>query len=385
MLTIRQTRAVPAAPTETMFRKLVDAVNDYAIYMLDPSGYVLTWNSGAERNKGYSARDIIGRHYSVFFTPEDSAAGLPRKHLLEAKALGRFQEQAWRLRKDGTRFWADVTLTPIYEENDGWLIGFAKVTRDLTARHEQNEALHKAKEQAEQANRAKSIFLANMSHELRTPLNAIIGFSDLLRNETFGPLSNGRYRDYADHILTSGQHLLGLINNVLDISRLDAGQIQVHDEILSLRDMANEACRFVEAMAGSKQIKVDTFAVDAAHHIRADPQHIRQILINLLSNAVKFTPDGGAVSVASAADGDGKLRLIVYDTGIGMTDSDIAVALSRFGQVDNGFTRKYEGTGLGLSIVQQLVGLHDATMDIESEPGKGTTVTITFPSERLSH
>jgi len=373
----------PQNDAEALLRNLIDAVEDYAIYMLDPQGHVLTWNHGAQHNKGYSADEIIGRHYRCFFTDEDIVKGAPEMHLELARQSGRFQEEAWRVRKDGTRFWADVTLTPMYNRGDGLLVGFAKITRDLTARKKQHEALQAAKENAESANRAKSVFLANMSHELRTPLNAIIGFSELMSCEAIGPLGQPRYREYASDILESGKHLLRLINNVLDLSRLDAGQVELHEDDIDVVHLTGEVFRYVQIMAEAKSIRLKASHESHTYRLRGDLQHLRQILINLLSNAVKFTPAGGeGIVEVSTKIVRGRLELSVSDNGIGMESDHIPVALARFGQIDSSFTRQHDGTGLGLTIVQELAALHGAKLAISSAAGTGTTITLSFPPER---
>jgi PAS domain S-box-containing protein len=198
--------------SEERFRLLVSGVKDYAIFMLDPDGRVATWNAGAERFKGYAAQDIIGQPFSRFYTPEDIAADNPGQELRTAVAEGRVEDEGWRLRKDGSRFWANVLITALRDDK-GKLLGFSKITRDITERKKTQEALTKAKEEAERSNKFKDQFLSTMSHELRTPLNAVLGFSDLLTEERYGPL-NDRQRRYVTHIHSGGKHLLRLINDI---------------------------------------------------------------------------------------------------------------------------------------------------------------------------
>ncbi|HEY0281373.1 MAG TPA: PAS domain-containing sensor histidine kinase [Rhizomicrobium sp.] len=373
--------AITPAENEKLFRKLVDAVQDYAIFMLDTEGNVLTWNSGAERLKGYAAAEIIGRHYSCFFLSDAIAAGLPAKQLRQARINGRFQEEGWRMRKDGSTFWADIVLAPIYSEEKNLLIGFAKITRDLTARKQQQEALKSAMIAAEAADRAKSAFLANISHELRTPLNAIIGFSDMMQSEMFGPIG-AQYRGFANHILVSGKRLLELINDVIDLSNLEAGYSVVQEEDVDLEEVVRDSILSLRDLAESKQIALTATLETTPGKLRADRKKLRQIITNLLSNAVKFTPASGRVTISTASRGKA-LALTVTDTGIGMSPEEIPVALSQFGQVDSSHSRKYEGTGLGLPIVKQLAALHNAEVAISSTLGKGTAVTVLFPAERV--
>jgi len=234
---------------------------------------------------------------------------------------------------------------------------------------------------AETANRTKSEFLANMSLELRTPLNAIIGFSDVIQSRMFGPISD-RYREYAGNILTSGNHLLGLINEVLDLSKLEAGQLELHDENVDLLDVISVSLRFVEPQAKKSKVNLSQVMDEKARFIRADERRLRQAVVNLLSNAVKFTPVGGSVRVVCAYTESGIL-IVVSDTGVGMSPADIPKAMEPFGQVDSKLSRKYEGTGLGLPLAKDLVELHGGTLTVESQVNVGTTVTITLPPERI--
>ena len=235
---------------------------------------------------------------------------------------------------------------------------------------------------ASAANHAKSQFLATMSHELRTPLNAILGFSEIMTAETFGPLGNPRYKDYSQDIYRSGKHLLALINDVLDFTRADAGELHIHEEDVDIEEVAADAIRMIEAQATTQKIEIRTGFASPLPHIRADHRRVRQVLLNLLSNAVKFTPDGGQVTVEAAAGPEGFV-LRVADTGIGIAKQDIPLALERFGQIDSDLSRKYEGTGLGLPLSLCLMEHHGGTLDIESEPGRGTTITLTFPAGRI--
>lgn len=234
---------------------------------------------------------------------------------------------------------------------------------------------------ADAANLSKSRFLAAMSHELRTPLNAVIGFAELMAREAFGPLGAPRYKEYASDIRGSGVHLLALINDILDLSRIDAGEAALEEDELDLRLIISQALRMVAHQADVAGIRLSSEIPAALPRLYADRRRIKQVLINLLSNAVKFTPRG-QVTVRACAITDG-LAITIIDTGIGIAAKDIPRALERFGQVDSALSRKYEGTGLGLPLARQLVELHGGTLTLESEPGKGTRVTVTFPRARL--
>ncbi len=243
--------------------------------------------------------------------------------------------------------------------------------------------LIKSKDSAESSNRAKSQFLANMSHELRTPLNAVIGFAEMMSAETFGPLGSPRYQEYADAIRGSGAHLLSLINDILDLSRLDAGQSDLIDEDLDVEEVAETVLTMVAGQAKAANIEASRTIEPNLPFLRADRRRVKQVLINLLANAVKFTPSGGKVRLSAALARDGGLTLSVADTGIGIAKQDIPKALERFGQVDSKLSRRYEGAGLGLPLAKQLMELHGGALVLESELNVGTTVSVTFPRERL--
>jgi signal transduction histidine kinase len=242
--------------------------------------------------------------------------------------------------------------------------------------------LESALEEAATASQAKSQFLAAMSHELRTPLNAIIGFAEMLAQEMFGPLGNQRYRDYAGTIQSSGGHLLGLINDILDFSKLDAGKLELDERPVDLSEVVHESVRMIATQASEAGVRLHERLDPALPVLQADARRVRQIVLNLLANAVKFTPPEGEVRI-STFQCEAGIALAVSDTGIGIAAMDIPKALERFGQVDNRLARKYDGTGLGLPLSKRLAELHGGTLQLESEIGSGTTVTVTFPSQRL--
>jgi signal transduction histidine kinase len=260
----------------------------------------------------------------------------------------------------------------------GSLARALRVFRDTAI---ERQRLQVAKIAAETANRMKSEFLANMSHELRTPLNAIIGFSELMVNRIFGPLSE-RYREYARNIMTSGDHLLGLINEVLDLSKLEAGQLELHEEEIDLSDVIGTSMQFVDPQARKSKVELSHEVSEQVRFIRADERRMRQAITNLLSNAVKFTPRGGSVHLACHPHAKG-LAIVVTDTGIGMAPTEIPKALQPFRQIDSKITRNHEGTGLGLPLAKHLVELHGGTLIIESEVNVGTMVTVTLPRSRI--
>ncbi len=240
-----------------------------------------------------------------------------------------------------------------------------------------------AKQQAEIASRAKSEFLANMSHELRTPLNAIIGFSEILRHELMGPLGDPQYRGYAADIHDSGIHLLSVINDILDLSKIEAGKLDLMEEKVDVPRVIAASLRIVKERAEAAGLDIFAELADDLPRLRADARALKQIILNLLSNAIKFTPAGGRISVRAMVDDDGYFNLSVVDNGIGIAPQEIPKAMSPFGQVDSSLARAHEGTGLGLPLVKSLAEMHDGELAIESEIGAGTEVTIHFPPERV--
>ena len=247
-----------------------------------------------------------------------------------------------------------------------------------------NEALRVAKETAEHANRAKSEFLATMSHELRTPLNAVIGFSETMLNEMFGPLGDMRYRSYAKDIHDSGNHLLDIINDILDLSKAEAGKLELVEEIVDIRQVINAACTLIGMRAESAGLILVKRIPPRLPDLRADKRKVKQILLNLLSNAVKFTPAGGRIELFAAADAFSGVEITVQDTGIGITKEQIPQIVKPFVQVDSSLSRRHQGSGLGLPLAIAMMELHGGTLSIESDLGRGTKITINFGPERIA-
>jgi PAS domain S-box-containing protein len=379
-LTERRRAEEALRESEQRFRVLVQGVKDYAIFMLDPTGHVLSWNEGARRIKGYTAVEIIGKHFSTFYPAADVAAGKTRWGLEVALRDGRCEEEGWRVRKDGTSFWASVIITAL-RGDDGQLIGFAKVTRDLTERRAaQERAIADARRiaDAEAASRTKSQFLASMSHELRTPINATLGYADLLELGLAGSL-NEHQRDYLSRIRGSQQHLLHIINDLLNYSRIEAGRVEYEITTIPLHDLVEVVLPMVEPQAIKKGLTIVHGPCPEGVKGRADRVKTEQILLNLVGNAAKFTPTGGRVTVACGIEDD-RVVITVSDTGPGIPVEHQSAIFEPFVQVGRSLTSGPEGTGLGLAISLDLARAMGGDLTVQSAPGQGATFTLALPA-----
>jgi PAS domain S-box-containing protein len=377
---IANSRLADAARNDgRIYQLMVESVRDYAIFLLDPNGYIASWNRGAERIKGYSADEIIGRHFSVFYGPEDITARKPERELEIAARDGRFEDAGYRLRKDGSRFWADVILTALRDENDE-LVGFAKVTRDLTERRaNEQRALADARRlaAAETANLAKSEFLTAMSHELRTPLNAIGGYTDLLTLGLGGPVTPQQL-DYLERVRRSQQHLMGIIADLLNFSRIEAGQITYEVAPILLSKIFDSAVALVEPQALSKSISLVREPDDTDLTVMGDRSKVDQVVLNLLSNAIKFTNSGGTITLSTAFTDD-TASILVTDTGRGIPVDKLEAVFEPFVQLGRSLSSAHEGTGLGLSISRDLARAMKGDLTVSSTQGVGSTFTLTLP------
>jgi len=375
--------------SEERMRLLIASVTDYAIFSLDPTGHVTSWNPGAERLKGYAASEIIGSHFSRFYPEADVRAGKCEVELEGALRHGRYEDEGWRVRKDGTTFWANVVITPIHGAVSAF-VGFAKVTRDLTERkrHEEErirfaraeearfvaeahkdkaevlvEQLRQARDRAEEATRIKDEFLATISHELRTPLTAILGWGRLLQGDRMTPEKTARA---IETIVRNATAQNQLIDDLLDVSRIIAGQLRLDLEFVDINQVVTAAIDVVRPAAEAKGIALQWSLNPTAGVIKGDPGRLQQVLWNLLTNAVKFTPRGGRVQVTLRAD-ESEVEVDVADTGRGIVRDYLPRIFDRFSQEEGSNARKAGGLGLGLAIVKHLVELHGGTVEAQSE------------------
>jgi PAS domain S-box-containing protein len=376
-VTERRAAAQALRDSEQRFRLFVESVRDYGIFMLDPDGCVVSWNEGAERMEGYTADEIIGQHFSKFYPPEDLEWDKPGVELEGAARDGRFEDEGWRLRKDGSRFWANVIITAIRDAS-GALVGFTKVTRDLSERRlAEQQALEDARRVslAEAANKTKSEFLASMSHELRTPLNAIGGYADLLLAGVTGALT-GIQCDYIERIHRSQQHLLSIINDLLNFSRIEAGGLTYDLTPFSLNKSIDHVVTLIEPQENQRGLTIEPrSAADVTAF--GDELKVEQILLNLLSNAVKFTERGGRIEIAPF-DVDDRVGVRVVDTGVGIPADKLDSIFEPFVQVGRGFTSTHEGVGLGLAISRDLARAMGGDLTVKSAIDEGSTFELTL-------
>lgn len=380
------------------FAALAENVRDYAIFLIDPDGVIIFWGEGARLIKGWTKEQVEGAHLRVLYPNGGAEDGTAAEHLAGAAETGEFSGEGHRVRSDGSTFWAGVTLTALRDET-GVLLGFAKTTRDLTARRAAaavlrtaHEMAEEARVRAEEASRAKSLFLATISHETRTPLNAIMAYTDMLEMEIAGPVSPDQRR-HLERIRFSSMHLLEIVDQVLEYARTEAGRTVVRLATGRVGAVVEEALAMVAPQAEGRGVeiadKVSGFAAELAY--RGDQERARQILVNLISNAVKFTPRGGRITLsagtAAVPPANAKLEgpgpwvyLQVEDTGSGIPPDRLDAIFEPFTQVDMSYTRQHGGTGLGLSISRQLARLMGGNLTVHSSVGVGSAFFLWLPA-----
>ncbi|HEX5436625.1 MAG TPA: ATP-binding protein [Gemmatimonadaceae bacterium] len=421
-----------------LYRLLIEMVRDYAIFVLDATGHIRTWTPAAERLKGYTADEIIGRHFSIFYPEEDKAWDKPGFELQEAARTGRFEDEGWRLRKDGSCFWANVVITAL-RDNEGKLVGFGKVTRDLTDRRIQEEqaralaaesaaraaaeqrqveveqlnaqlqqqatelesqiaeaqqlteelemsntelevlrdAAERARGEAEAANRSKMDFLAAMSHELRTPLNAIAGYVQLLEFGIRGPVTEEQHADL-ERIKRSQRYLLSLVNDILNFAKLETGAVTIRAHDVSIGVLLHEVDDLMVPQAHAKGLSYRSESCDPALSIYADAEKVQQILLNLIGNAVKFTEAGGSIAVDCHANTH-NVAIVVTDTGCGIPPDQLDAIFEPFVQIGRSLTVPVAGAGLGLAISRDLARAMRGDITVESIVGEGAAFRLVLP------
>jgi PAS domain S-box-containing protein len=358
--------------SEARSRLLIENVPDYALFALDPAGCVTTWNSGAERIHGYTTDEVTGRHCAIFYPAEEVRVGKPARDLAIATERGRIEDEGWRVRKDGTRFWANVIVTAL-RNPAGELVGFAKIARDVSERKRLEQTLAQARDEALQASQLKSEFLATMSHEVRTPMNGVIGMTGLLMETAL----TAEQRTMGRVIQNSAESLLAIIDDILDFSKIEAGKLRLVPADFELRQIVEETVALLAPRAHEKRLElVCDFDGALTAPLVGDAGRIRQVLTNLVGNAIKFTERGEVgVSVQHLRDREGRtaFRVAVCDTGVGIPEEARQRLFRPFTQADGTATRRFGGTGLGLAICRQLIELMAGNLGYESVPGQGAT------------
>ena len=362
------------------FQSVLEVVKDYAILIMDAQGIIKTWNAGAEIMKGYRAEEIIGQSFSRFYPQADIEAGKPRMLLNEAARAGRVVDEGWRVRKDGSHFWAYVVITALYNEA-GIVNGYAKITSDMTERKQTADELRDALQRIEQANKRleeldqlKSLSISVASHELRSPLTAIKGYIDNLLEGVAGPLPE-QVTHYLTRIGYNTDRVIRLTNMLLDLSRIEAGEMPLDLHAVSIAQVVTDVLRDFEPTAKSKAITIQASdLIDVP--VRADRHRLEQVLHNLVHNALKFTPKRGDIVVQSRLSADEEVTITVADTGCGIPPGHQEKVFLKFHRAPS---TVQEGAGLGLAITKRLVELHGGRIWVESEPGRGSKFSFTLP------
>ena len=370
-LTARRQQEELLRRSEEHFRLLVDGVRDYAIFMLDPQGRVASWNTGAQQTKGYRADEIIGQHFSVFYPPDVVARGWPEYELEQARREGRFEDEGWRLRKDGSRFWASVVISALRDEG-GRHIGFAKVTRDLTDKRR----VHALEDEGKRI----TTFLAMLGHELRNPLAPIANAVSILQ---MAPIESAQVRMCRDVIGRQVRQLTRLVDDLLDVGRITAGKIHLELKPVELGAVLLDA---VEALQPTATSRAQTLTLDLAGApawVDGDRARLLQVCQNLLNNAVKFTHQGGDIRAALRSD-ENHAEIVISDNGPGVPPHRSNDIFNLFVQGEGNDGHGQDGLGVGLSLVQQLVALHGGEISLFStgQPGDGAEFVVRLARQR---
>ncbi len=358
--------------TEESFHLMVESVTDHAMVMLDPEGRVLSWNVGAQRLEGYAAEEIVGQHFSRFYPREEIDRGAPQQDLDLVTTQGHLQNEGWRVRKDGSSFWARVVITAI-RDPAGNLRGFAKLIRDLTESRQIEAEAENAQALAEKAGIASADFLSGMSHEVRSSLNEILGFAQVMESDS-PPPTPAQKEDIAK-ILRAGWYLLELVNEILDLSMIESGRLSWSLDPMSLADVMVECQRSIESQAQKSGIRISFPQVDRQWFVKADRTRVKQVLINLLSNAIKYNRVGGSVVVECSESAPQRLRLSVTDTGAGLSPERLAQLFQPFSRVSQE-TSADVPCGIGLVVTKRLVELMGGAIGVESIVGEGSVFWI---------
>lgn len=379
----RRKAEMALAEAEKKYRNIIENASA-GIFQISVEGQFLSANPALAKMLGYETpyelmQEITDFSSQLHANPEER--GKIAKELEKADSISNHEFEL--LHKKGYKVWVSES-TRVVKDDAGNVLYYEGIMEEITQRKHAEIELKHAKIDSDLANRAKSEFLANMSHELRTPLNAIIGFSEIIKNEVFGPVGSSEYNEYAADIYNSGRRLLKVINEILDVSKIAAGDRQLNETLVEVNNAVQSCCALIMPKIEANNIAIENEISEKNLSIIGEELAIKQMIMNLLSNAVKFTTPGGRITISSDKDSQANLRLSITDTGIGMDESDIAKAISPFGQLDSSLDRENSGTGLGLTLVNSLIELHGGELDIVSQKGIGTTATLIFPAKRVA-
>ena len=360
---------------EEQFHLLVDAVKDYAIFMLDPQGVVQTWNAGAQRIKGYAPAEIVGRHFSLFYTPDDRAAGRPAAGLEQARAQGRYAAEGERVRKDGSRFYADVLITPVYKQGEG-LVGYAKVTRDVTERHRLETQLRARVDELADADRRKDEFIAMLAHELRNPLAPVVTGLSIVQRGSHQPPAVQRALAAMERQL---RLLSRLVDDLLQVSRMSRGHIELQRGHARLDAIVDQAMEIVAPQVQERRQLLEV-RCEPGIDVYCDAQRMVQALTNVAGNASKYTAEGGSIRVTGRRDGD-RARLTVTDTGIGIRSGMLERIFDMFTQDQSpAGTQMQGGLGIGLALARNIMAMHGGSISATSAgPDQGSSFELVLP------
>jgi PAS domain S-box-containing protein len=357
-------------------RLLMECVTDYAIFFLDPEGRVATWNAGSERTFGYAEAEIVGRHFSCFFAPEDVEQGVPGKELHTAATVGRANDDRWLLRKGGARLWCNGVTTALRDEG-GRLRGFAKVLRDRTEPKRLEEALHQRAEELAEEGRRKDEFLAVLAHELRNPLAPVRNALHVIQRGSHNPALVGQMRAVAERQVAYMTHL---VDDLLDLSRISRGLLRLLKEPLDVAQPLRQAVEGVQPLARERNLTLSVSLPPQPAYVEADPTRLQQVVGNLLNNAAKYTDPGGDIWLTARQE-DGQLVLRVQDTGIGIAPDMLPRIFDLFVQAERRLDRSQGGLGIGLTLVRRLVEMHGGTVEAHSDgPGQGSEFVVRLPA-----
>jgi PAS domain S-box-containing protein len=365
------------------YRLLVESVYDYAIFLLDVDGRIATWNPGAQRFKGYKEHEIVGKHFSIFYPYKDIVAGKPEWELTEARRQGRIEDEGWRVRKDGTEFWANVTITALYDET-GELVGYAKLTRDLTERKQKEDELHSANRQLraqsaelEHLSNMKDEFVSLASHQLRTPATGVKQYLGLILQGYAGELTEQQC-EFIQKAYECNNRQIELVNDLLSIAQIDSGRVVLHKAETDLGALVQDvvAGQAEQFISRGQNAAFNEPAEPLYAHV--DARNLRMAIENLVDNASKYTPEGGIITV-SVAPTEYSAVITITDNGVGIAEEQVAKLFTKFSRIPNPLSERVGGSGLGLYWAYKVTQLHGGTIKVASKLGEGTTFEIVVP------